>query len=92
METGEVEFKVSHMDFVSQKRGSVTKFYTLCDPPLGKGAFGEVRKAVHKLTGIERAIKIIKKSTTSEDEQKRLINEVEMLKKIVHSVFFSAKK
>ena len=31
------------------------------NPPLGKGAFGEVRKAVHKITEAQRAIKIISK-------------------------------
>ena len=82
-ETGEVEFKVSHMDFVGQKTGDITKYYDLCDPPLGKGAFGEVRKGIHKISGIERAVKIIRKNTTSEEEQKRLINEVEMLRRIV---------
>lgn len=81
--SGEVEFKVSHMDFINEKNGNISKFYEFYEPPMGKGAFGEVRKAVHKLTGIERAIKIIKKSTTNEEEQKRLINEVEMLKKLV---------
>jgi len=68
---------------VNQKSGSISKHYDLCDPPLGKGAFGEVRRGIHKLTGMERAIKIIKKSTTSEEERNRLINEVEMLRKIV---------
>lgn len=78
-----MEFRVSHTDFISQKDGNITKFYDIYDPPLGKGAFGEVRKAIHKLSGIERAIKIIKKSTTNEEEQKRLVNEVEMLKQLV---------
>jgi calcium-dependent protein kinase len=48
------------------------------------GAFGEVRKAIHKATGIERAVKIISKSATSAEEQERLINEVEILRQLVH--------
>lgn len=31
------------------------------NPPLGKGAYGEVRKAVHKVSGVVRAVKIINK-------------------------------
>lgn len=86
--TGEVEFKVSHIDFINQKSGDILKYYELYEPALGKGAFGEVRKAIHKLTGIERAVKIIQKRNTSGEEQKRLINEVEMLKKIVSCITF----
>ena len=36
------------MDTVFEKDGKVTKDYTLLSPPLGKGAYGEVRKAIHK--------------------------------------------
>jgi len=84
--TGEVEFNVSHMDFIIQKAGNISDSYDLFNPPLGKGAFGEVRKAIHKATGIQRAVKIIRKNTTNEEEKKRLINEVEMLRKIVKTV------
>jgi calcium-dependent protein kinase len=37
-------------DFVQGKQGKINKDYTLLNPPLGKGAFGEVRKAIHKTT------------------------------------------
>ncbi len=47
------------------------------------GAFGEVRKALHKVTGTVRAVKIINKNITSDEEQKRLINEVEISKRLV---------
>ena len=32
------------------------------------GAFGEVRKAVHKASGMMRAVKIINKASTSKEE------------------------
>ena len=38
------------------------------DEVLGKGGFGEVRKAIHKATGIVRAVKLIDKSQTSKEE------------------------
>lgn len=34
----------------------------MLSPPIGKGAYGEVRKALHKTTGILRAVKIISKN------------------------------
>jgi calcium-dependent protein kinase len=39
------------MDTVNEKSGKITKEYNLVSPPLGKGAYGEVRKAIHKTTG-----------------------------------------
>lgn len=57
--------------------------YKMGKSPLGKGAYGEVRKSIHKTTGLQRAIKIIKKSELSAGERERMILEVEILKKIV---------
>lgn len=50
---------------------------------LSLGAFGEVRKAIHKKTGFTRAIKIMSKSLTSKEEQEKLLNEVNILKELV---------
>ena len=48
------------------------------------GAFGEVRRAIHLQTNVTRAVKIIKKkSLHSKEQQESLINEVNILKKIV---------
>ena len=33
---------------IVEKEGKITKDYTLLNPPIGKGAYGEVRKAIHK--------------------------------------------
>jgi calcium-dependent protein kinase len=49
-------------------KGNASKDYTLINPPLGAGAFGEVRKAVHKASGVERAIKIIYKAKAGASE------------------------
>ena len=56
--------------------GRITKDYTLLNPPLGKGqysklslgAYGEVRKAIHKQSGMMRAVKIIHKAQTNKEE------------------------
>lgn len=39
------------------------------NPPLGKGSYGEVRKAVHKKTGVARAVKFILKDSTDENDK-----------------------
>ena len=53
--------KIDKASFVSYKTNSINKDYTL-GKTLGEGSFGTVRKAVHKATKQERAIKILKKS------------------------------
>ena len=52
---------LKELDFVQENKVRVTKEYNVQSPPLGRGAFGEVRKAIHKRTSIVRAIKIIYK-------------------------------
>lgn len=47
---------------------------------LGKGQFGEVKKGIHKKTGEQVAIKIIKKKKVSDNEMQMLRNEIEVLK------------
>ena len=69
---------------VSEKYGKITNDYNLLEPPLGTGAFGEVRKAVHRGTGMSRAVKIIDKKMANADEIEKLINEVEVMKKLDH--------
>ena len=74
------DLKFDKSAFVSYKTTSIIKEYTL-GKTLGSGAFGTVRKAVHKATKQERAIKILKKS--NQDEQK-LFLEVNILSKLSH--------
>ncbi len=37
-------------NLVNEKMGKISKDYTLLNPPLGRGSYGEVRKAIHKTT------------------------------------------
>lgn len=80
MEEKKEEIKIDKSSFVSYKTNSITKEYSL-GKTLGTGAFGTVRKAVHKPTKQERAIKILKKS--GQDEEK-LFLEVNILSKLSH--------
>jgi len=47
------------------------------------GAFGEVRMCVHRETGAQRAVKVLRKSHMDDDEKRMLFNEINILKEIV---------
>jgi calcium-dependent protein kinase len=66
-----------------KKSSPLTNDYKILDPPLGKGGFGEVRKAIHKHSGLERAVKVIYKTDMDAEERERLVNEVQILKALV---------
>jgi hypothetical protein len=48
------------------------------------GAYGEVRKCMHKQTKALRAVKIINKKCLEEDEKLKMLNEISILKKMVN--------
>jgi len=47
------------------------------------GAYGEVRRALHKKTNVLRAVKIIYKDASDKEDHDRLINEVNILRGLV---------
>ena len=51
---------------------------------IGQGSHSSVRRARHLTTNIERAVKIIVKSSVDENQTSMLINEVEALKTVDH--------
>ena len=74
------KLKLDKASFISYKTNNISKDYTL-GKTLGQGSFGTVRKAIHKATKQERAIKILKKS--GQDEEKFFL-EVNILSKLTH--------
>jgi len=48
------------------------------------GAFGEVRMCVHRESGAQRAVKVLRKSHMDDDEKRMLFNEINILKEIDH--------
>lgn len=95
-----VDVNVNPESFVRRKTGKINADYKFLGS-LGKGfsiillkiyilfqkgGFGEVKKAVHKQSGVKYAVKFIKKTDLDDDEKERLINEVELLKKLVRKI------
>lgn len=48
------------------------------------GAFGEVRKCLHRKTKALRAVKVVNKSYLDQEKQQKLINEITILKRLDH--------
>lgn len=76
----ENDLKFDKSAFVCYKTCKITDEYSL-GKTLGEGAFGTVRKAVHKATNQERAIKILKKR---QQDERKLFLEVNILSKLAH--------
>ena len=53
---------------------------------LGKGTYGDVREATHKLTGQERAVKIFRKDLETQESYLKVKNEISILRKINHPI------
>jgi len=75
--------EVYSMLLVGERSGSIYNDYTVINPAIGRGAYGEVKKAIHRVTGLVRAVKIISKSS-SPLELKKLKHEVDILKRLDH--------
>jgi serine/threonine protein kinase len=77
------DLNIGTASMVFENRNKISKEYNILWPPLGQGAFGEVRKCIQRETGHVRAVKIIFKDNATEEELKRILREVEILKKLV---------
>ncbi|CAD8053433.1 unnamed protein product [Paramecium sonneborni] len=62
---------------------NVSEFYVIKEM-LGEGGFGKVYKAVHRQTGMIRAIKLILKSKLNKEDQEKLLEETSILMDIDH--------
>lgn len=71
-------------DLVPENLNEIYKEYKIQETPLGKGAYGEVRKAINVSTNELRAIKIIYKNNCSQEEQDRIFNEITIMKALDH--------
>ena len=93
-EVGEIAIEPSQ--FVLEKSESIYHNYSLREK-LGEGicfvlktyigSFGIVYKAVHKVSQDKRAIKFIDRSSVSAAEEAKLLQEISILRQLVHQVF-----
>jgi len=77
------DFQISAGDFIKSKKTNFRDDYIVKDQ-LGQGAFGEVRKVIHKATKMTRAAKILRKDAIDESEQAKLLEEVRILTTLDH--------
>ena len=61
----------------------MVSFASVYHGSLALGAFGEVRMCVHRDTGAQRAVKVLRKAHMDEDEKKMLFNEINILRNLV---------
>ncbi|OMJ74964.1 hypothetical protein SteCoe_25991 [Stentor coeruleus] len=69
--------------FVHFTKGDIISMYTIVGT-LGKGSFGRVYKAKHKLTNDYRAVKVITKENLNAQNREKLMFEVEILRSLDH--------
>lgn len=76
--------KIQVGNFVVQNPKSFQEEYKI-GKSLGSGAFGEVRKVVHRATNENRAVKIFRKDlAVSDSSQKKLMEEINILRSLDH--------
>jgi len=69
--------------FVKEARGDIQERYEV-QKIIGKGAYGEVRMVLDKITKDTRAMKVIPKDTCAGVNSSSITNEIEMLKSLDH--------
>jgi len=77
------QVKIKSSNFISQHAGKLRDHYRI-GKMLGSGAFGEVRVCVHRESGAQRAVKVLRKAHMDEDEKRMFFNEINILKDLDH--------
>jgi calcium-dependent protein kinase len=77
------DIKINHENFVKENTGNIKEFYKISSC-IGRGAYGEVRKCLHKQSLSMRAVKIINKKYLEDDEREKLLTEINILKNMDH--------
>ena len=65
------------------KNRSVWDYYDIKEK-LGEGAFGYVRKVIHKASRMVIAMKQIRKAATIKEEEENMFGELKILRKLDH--------
>lgn len=79
------EFKLCKSFLAPENKHDPYEYYSIVEC-LGEGSFGQVFKVKHKLTGDERAMKIINKysSLLSEEDEENTLKEIKILRMLDH--------
>lgn len=77
------DIKVTTRSSVKVIQGKIYDYYDIKEQ-LGEGAFGCVRRAVHKESGVERAVKSILKTYVKISDAKNMLLEVDILRRLDH--------
>lgn len=80
---GEPPIRIQNSAFINENTGNIKDFYKISSC-IGRGAFGEVRKCLHRETKALRAVKIINKKYLEDDEKDKLQSEISILKSMDH--------
>ena len=75
--------KISKSNFVSMNSAKLREVYRI-GKMLGQGAFGEVRVCMHRESGAQRAVKVLRKAHMDEDEKRMFFNEISVLRDLDH--------
>ena len=70
--------------YVPENMNKITKDYKILPAVLGRGAYGEVRKAIHLATNESRAVKIIYKQDCNTEDQQKIFKEINVLRQLDH--------
>ena len=70
-------------NFVFENKGKLKEFYRI-GKLIGSGAFGDVRIWLHKESNSQRAVKILYKANMTEEDERMLINEINILRDLDH--------
>ncbi|CDW80062.1 protein kinase domain containing protein [Stylonychia lemnae] len=71
-------------NFITLNTASFKECYKI-GKQLGSGAYGEVRLCVHRETGAQRAVKVLKRAQMDQEEEMMLADEISILRELVSS-------
>ena len=75
--------EVAQKDFYLNHTDNIKDHYDLHET-IGEGELSRVRRATHKLSKVQRAVKVVRKEDLEFGERRKLLEEIELLKELDH--------
>jgi len=76
------EIGITPSKFIFERDTKIHEDY-MVQGDIGKGAYGKVKKCIHKVNKEVRAVKIIKKEHYTESSREKFFSEIQILKQLV---------